>query len=287
MILDKLQSATTVTYQQVVLNWRGEPTLNTSFPQLLAAVLQRKPPCSVEFHTNGTLINDRSAESLVIPDPNLSINVSVDGGSPSSHDRNRGAGTFRKAMRGLHALLRARGDSRYPRINIHQLDLREDPLAYDGEFLAVTKLVDEWQLKKPIVPTGDRTLFKAEDITVGGSAYIQEWPTAPSPIVPSGACFFAGNSLCISPSGAVSVCLLSGHNDGVVGNLQVDPVDTIISRAIDFRNALELGRERVPHCKQCQMENGNALDRFSEGSRELLRTEQFRNEEEEPHHAST
>lgn len=268
-ILDGLQAATSVTYQQLALNWRGEPTLNPDLWRFVNELLRRRPPFPVEFHTNGTRLTPELSAQLASIDADYSINVSVDGGSEPSHDANRGKGTFRRSLRGLRRLLDARGQRRYPRINIHQLDLREDTSALDAEFLHLTKEVDQWQIKKPIVPYGDRRVISDAPIAIGGTPLVRNFGNPASTVTPfEGPCFWAGTSLCVSPSGDAYVCLLSSRPDGVLGNVIKDGVDVLITRSLSFRTQLvKRGRASTPHCQGCFMEEGGASNQFSQGAR--------------------
>ena len=243
--------------------------MNPQFPQFLSYLMKLEPPFRVEFHTNATLITEELAHELTGVRGSLSIAVSLDGGTEASHDANRGVGSFRRSLTGLRRLLKARGTRAFPKINIHQLDLRENPAFFDAGFMDLTKQVDEWQIKKPILPSGDRTTFKESGVTPGGSPLIKDWEIAKPPVTrPLGACFWAGNALCIAPSGDVAVCLLSSTKDGVLGNILADGVDTIMKRSRSFRESLEnASRSNLAHCRECLMEEGSVDRQFSEWSR--------------------
>jgi radical SAM protein with 4Fe4S-binding SPASM domain len=62
----------------------------------------------VILQTNATLIDSAVTQDLADPDrSNLRIQVSLDGASPATHDRLRGAGAFRHAMTGIETLCAA------------------------------------------------------------------------------------------------------------------------------------------------------------------------------------
>src|SRR3546814_13637660 len=63
---------------------------------------------------------------------------------------------------------------------------------------------------------------------------------------PNGACFWAGYSLSVSPTGDVSPCILTqiANPEALLGNLRNDSMDAIIGRASAFRERLEIdGRQ--------------------------------------------
>ena len=156
-------------------------------------------------------------------------------------------------------MLKARGPCKVPKVVLHQLNLCVPESEYDDEFVAFLKAVDERQLKYPIVPGGDRTLFAAAEYNSGGTDLIRNWPSAMSwSPFPSGPCFWAGNVLCVAPDGDVSICLLSMSRIGVIGNLLEEDLWPILMRARTWRRQLEEnGRSFFKHCESCKMEEGN------------------------------
>jgi MoaA/NifB/PqqE/SkfB family radical SAM enzyme len=93
----------------------GEPLLYPGIWDVIRAI--RAGGCEVAFPTNGTLLED-DAELLVEAQPTR-VFVSLDGPEPIN-DRQRGAGVFRRALRGLervHAVKVSRG-ARYPELGV-------------------------------------------------------------------------------------------------------------------------------------------------------------------------
>ena len=93
----------------------GEPLL---YPGLWEVIrLIREGGCELAFPTNGTLL-DRHAEQLVAQPPSR-IWISLDG-PEAINDLQRGRGVYKRAMRGLDALVRARRQRgpRLPEIGI-------------------------------------------------------------------------------------------------------------------------------------------------------------------------
>ncbi|WP_235211461.1 SPASM domain-containing protein, partial [Sphingopyxis sp. LC363] len=71
---------------------------------------------------------------------------------------------------------------------------------------------------------------------------------------PNGACFWAGYSLSVSPTGDVSPCILTqiANPEALLGNLRNDSMDAIIGRASAFRERLEIdGRQSFSLCASC------------------------------------
>jgi MoaA/NifB/PqqE/SkfB family radical SAM enzyme len=270
VILDRLHGSEGVHIEQLTFNWRGEPLMNARYPELLAMLRERRPSYRVDFHTNATLITERIAENLMASvAEGWTICVSLDGGSEASHDAHRGKGSFRRSVRGAWRLIKARGGRSYPRLVLHQLDLREPESHYSSDFVELTHAVDEWQRKIPIIPNGERRVIGLAAPRQGGTPLVGNWSESSLPWpAPVGPCFWAGNAVCISPQGEVHVCLLSHGTSGVLGSLMNDSLETIIARASAFRTALtENGRPFIEHCRTCRMEESDAGRGWPDGVR--------------------
>jgi len=276
--LDTLLGSPEVSIQKLNFNWRGDPLMNPDFLELLAEVEGRNLHFPMEFHTNGTTLDQQVAGELVAIVKRIQIFVSIDGGTESSHDFNRGAGTYRKALSGLDHLLQERGSGTEPRIGLFQLDLGVAEDQYDPEFLRLAAKVDEWVRIDPIHPTSGRRIHPrvpGSGSTRGGESAGHGGRIGSIDVVPTdrwwarevpegnrqpqGPCFWAGNALFIAPSGDVSVCLLSHTSDGILGNLLVDPLSSILANAARYRsNILNLGRSGITHCAKCRVFEGEA-----------------------------
>lgn len=260
-MLDILCNDPGIAIRHVTFNWRGEPLMNREFVPMMKLLAERPRSFPVQFHTNAMLLSPNVCEALVEIDAPYTICVSIDGGTAVSHDLNRGAGSFEKAIRGARRLLAARGGRRNPRILLYQLDLREDPDHYDPAFLELTEMVDDWLKVAPVVPSGDAAMLARNPITRGGAPAVLDWPTLP-PVapVPSGPCFWLGNAMCIAPNGDVSVCLLSHRPDGILGNIYEQSASEIMARTMSRRNAMAaVGRASDAHCKDCRKVEGDAI----------------------------
>jgi len=256
--------------EKLHLNWRGDPSMNPRLPELLAEVEAMAPLCPWELHTNGILVDQRLAGQITSVLKTGVIFVSIDGGNAQSHDSNRGAGSFRKALAGLRCLIAARGTSVVPRIGVYQLDLGEDPASYDAEFSSLVAQVDAWAGVYPIHPkNGGRLDFKSATRPfirngVDGTRIAEDrwWTSAlfESDHRPHGPCFWAGNAFFVAPDGDVSVCLVSHSSAGVVGNLLQQSFAEIVSTARKFREVLiSRGRALTPHCADCRMAEGQPM----------------------------
>ena len=93
----------------------GEPLLYPAIWEVIDLI--RGADCELAFPTNGTLL-EQHAEALVTHQPNR-LWISLDG-PQAVNDAQRGHGVFRRAMRGLEALVaeKCRRDSRYPELGI-------------------------------------------------------------------------------------------------------------------------------------------------------------------------
>ena len=266
--LDVILGAPDLALQKLNFNWRGDPLMNPDFLSLLREIEQRQLGFPVEFHTNGTTLDLTTAQQLVDTAVRTQIFVSIDGGNETSHDFNRGEGTFRSAVDGLSRLLQARGDRRTPRLGLFQLDLGVPEAAYDADFSRVAEAVDEWVRILPIHPaTGNRIRPHTRGASVEPSSARQpgavpedRWWAREVPSSyeqPQGPCFWAGNALFVAPDGNVSVCLLSHTADGLLGNLLTTPLPEILDRAEDFRTQITVqGRKNLRHCARCRVSAG-------------------------------
>ena len=236
------------------LNWRGEPASNPRLADMLA--LLDGLPWNVEWHTNGTLLHPKRAAAVVAANQGHSIYVSLDGGTAAAFERNRGAGTWHKALRGLEALLAARGDASGPRICIYQLDLGVPPEQYDPRFRALTKRVDRYLVMSPVDADG-------------GSLH----PSGEPHTVPSGPCFWLGNALAVDVTGQAWTCLL--HRGTRLGSLMDESVDDLLDRASAMRQRVQREtRAAIPGCAGCHKKEGTAhqvgdasVDGYLAGSR--------------------
>jgi SynChlorMet cassette radical SAM/SPASM protein ScmE len=82
----------------------GEPFIRKDLPQLIEGILLNRMRFAIL--SNGTLIDDAVAAFLADTGRCDSVQVSVDGSGPETHDACRGKGSFEGAIRGIRALQR-------------------------------------------------------------------------------------------------------------------------------------------------------------------------------------
>ncbi len=80
----------------------GEPFIRKDLPQLIDGIIRNHMRFSIL--SNGTLIDDHIAAFLADTNRCDSVQISVDGSSPESHDACRGKGSFEGALRGIRTL---------------------------------------------------------------------------------------------------------------------------------------------------------------------------------------
>ena len=100
----------------------GEPFIREDFRELIQGVVRNRMRFSVL--TNGTLITDDMAAFLASTGRCNSIQVSIDGSMPITHDSFRGEGSFRRAVEGLKLLLKHQIPASV-RVTIHRQNVRD------------------------------------------------------------------------------------------------------------------------------------------------------------------
>lgn len=83
----------------------GEPLTHPDWFEVLTYACTRPEVKSVCLQTNGTLLLEKEADMLALLDPErLTIQVSVDGATPGTHNMVRGANSYERTMRCLRLL---------------------------------------------------------------------------------------------------------------------------------------------------------------------------------------
>jgi SynChlorMet cassette radical SAM/SPASM protein ScmE len=102
----------------------GEPFCRPDFKELIEGIVSNKMRFSIL--SNGTLITDDLATFLASTRRCNSVQVSIDGAGPDTHDACRGKGNFLRAVEGLRILLKHRLTATVRvtihRQNVHDLD---------------------------------------------------------------------------------------------------------------------------------------------------------------------
>ena len=100
----------------------GEPFLREDFHELIHGIVRNRMRFSIL--SNGTLITRELADFLRDTGRCNSIQVSIDGSSPATHDAGRGQGNFYRAMDGLKTLLE-QGLCPSVRVTIHKHNVHD------------------------------------------------------------------------------------------------------------------------------------------------------------------
>lgn len=100
----------------------GEPFCRKDFRELIDGIVRNRMRFSVL--SNGTLVTDEMAAFLASTKRCDSVQVSIDGSRPITHDSCRGEGNFERAVNGLKLLLK-HGVSSTVRVTIHRQNVRD------------------------------------------------------------------------------------------------------------------------------------------------------------------
>ena len=228
-----------IAVQKVHLSWKGEPTLNPYFPEVLKTFWEQAPFLELEWHTNATLLTDDYAAKIISAHPRQKIMLSLDGGNKHSYEQNRGLGMWSRARAGSEAILKARESVPSVSIGVYQLDLGVKPIDYDPRFTALLNQIDSFEIKRPVRDDG----LSLNVINPGN--------------VPTGPCFWAGNAMAIEPNGDVFTCILKQGTQ--IGNILHDSLESLISRAQYLRkNISSNGRKNAIYkgCRECFKQEG-------------------------------
>jgi SynChlorMet cassette radical SAM/SPASM protein ScmE len=98
----------------------GEPFIREDLKELVDGLVRNRMRFSIL--SNGTLITDEMAAFLKSTRRCDSVQISIDGASPGTHDAARGQGTFRLAVQGLKTLQK-NGLSAAVRVTIHKYNV--------------------------------------------------------------------------------------------------------------------------------------------------------------------
>lgn len=100
----------------------GEPFFRPDFKELVEGIIRNRMRFSIL--TNGTLITEEMATFLASTSRCDSVQVSIDGSEPITHDACRGEGNFHRAVRGLK-LLQKHGVPATVRVTIHRKNVTD------------------------------------------------------------------------------------------------------------------------------------------------------------------
>lgn len=100
----------------------GEPFMREDLPELIDGLVRNRMRFSIA--SNGGLIDDGLAAYLAATGRCDSVQISVDGSHPETHDAARGRGSFEGAVRGIRTLQR-HGVPVAARVTIHQYNVHD------------------------------------------------------------------------------------------------------------------------------------------------------------------
>jgi len=229
----------------------GEPLLHDGFFDIVEYA--RRKPLAVGVLTNGTLLDEYTAERLKKAGVSI-LHFSVDGPNAHIHDEFRGVdGSFEKTLnavrRGLDKGLRIKVTLCIHRKNLGEgknlVTLMETMGVTEYNFAPVIKSFREEE--NSITPEEYKefhdTLPKKERITVYAPQYVKN-------------CGIGYKECVIHPDGTVGLCPPFGAEGPVVGDLKKDTFDTIWDspilqrlRSIDAFNHEKCGK--CPHVRYC------------------------------------
>ena len=100
----------------------GEPFIRKDLKELLAGIVKNRMRFGIL--SNGTLITDEIASYIASTRRCNSVQVSIDGSGPSTHDACRGDGNFRRAIAGIKTLQK-HGIPATVRVTIHKHNVHD------------------------------------------------------------------------------------------------------------------------------------------------------------------
>lgn len=208
----------------------GEPTLRPDFCEIVKYAVSRK--VGVKFSTNGTTMTPARARRYASTDY-LDIQISLDGASPSSNDRVRGAGTFAAAVRAMERL----ADAGFGSFKVSVVVTRHNAAELDrmlaladrfGAELRVTRLrpsgrgATTWN---ELRPTADQLaevhgFLVAHPKVLTGDSFFHLGPLGTQPLAGLNLCG-AGRVVClVDPVGDVYACPFVMHPDFRAGSIR-------------------------------------------------------------------
>lgn len=143
---------------QTLSNWKkkgdisitgGEPFVRKDLFLFLEYLNTSEEISDLHILSNGTLITDEIAERLKKFAKLYSVQVSLDGSSPETHDSIRGSGAFEKAIRGIR-MLASRGIDVKVMFTLQRCNMKDIPSLID---LAIKEKVSGLTVER-LVPMG-------------------------------------------------------------------------------------------------------------------------------------
>jgi radical SAM protein with 4Fe4S-binding SPASM domain len=249
----------------------GEPLAHPRWRDILRTCCSQPGLKKVGLQTNGALLGQRQVEALrALAFEGLSIQISLDGSSPATHDLVRGPGTFVRTLEGIRRLQAA---GLAGRVTIAFTEMEHNM----GDIPALLELVDGLGLRAlvggtlvedgraaetgvaPPTPEQYRDLldrFHADTHfqelygRYGKIAAIEWWKGRFSPA--SGCCTFVENPY-VTADGNIYPCALCHAPEFVVGGAHDKPLREVLLDGVPvWAGLLEVSRARPDQLAACQ-----------------------------------
>jgi len=127
----------------------GEPFIRKDLFPFLEYLDSSQEVSHLHILSNGTLITDEVVEKLKKFTKLDSIQISLDGSSPETHDRIRGPGNFKKAIKGIRILINNRMDVKVM-FTLQRCNMKDVPSLID---LAIKEKISGLTIER-LVPMG-------------------------------------------------------------------------------------------------------------------------------------
>jgi radical SAM protein with 4Fe4S-binding SPASM domain len=227
----------------------GEPLLNKN--SFAAARHCKSKGLSTYLLTNATLINPGNAAE--VRDLFDSIKVSVDGSSPSIHDRHRGQGSFLKTIAAIK-LLEQRGVQPEIAMTVTRLNINEIQAMADtfGSRLTFQPLYEVGNARNKELGVTGRQYFKALKTAKGVEPYSRMGRILPG-MKNRGCkrCALAAGEISISATGDVFPCHMLHVPKFRAGNVKNQSFQDIYENSVILDDIRKLSVDTRDECRQC------------------------------------
>ncbi|KYK32125.1 MAG: radical SAM protein [Theionarchaea archaeon] len=232
----------------------GEPLLHPHFFDVLTYI--RSKPMSCVIFSNGTLITQEVVDTLAEIGV-LSVNISVDGAVPETHDAFRGVqGSFEKAVNAI-TMLREADIAVRCNTSLHKGNI--------GEFVEITTLLEELGVENSrVYPISYSGRPEKSDIFVTPEEYRRALKRLNQHLVQQGKevrielpyslllknCGIGMDSLTIRSNGNVVPCP-PFPDDASLGNVREIPLAEIWNNSVFLNEARSINAFEVSPCREC------------------------------------
>lgn len=195
----------------LILHKDGEPLVNPRIVEMVAYARQRNAAQSVQFATNGVLMDAETARGLIEAGLD-SLTVSLDYDSPEAYLAHKRKDAHRQVVDNIRGLARLRKElrSRTPYLIVKATALESNR----GE---VESLATRW------IGVADEVVVTPYHDWAGRIA-VQAAPSVPASRYP---CAYLWYYPSINWDGKVSVCCIDSANRGIIGDVSVTPLAEI------------------------------------------------------------